>query len=629
MPDATCRSRDNRRGRALTPSAAPSFRTGLILLLAAKLLLAAVVPPFGDEVFYWQEGRHLGAGYSDLPLLTAWLVRAGCALFGDHLFGLRVGFVACGFATILLLLHWARFRGIAPRQVWPYVLALPLLVLSGQLATADAPLTLAFIAAAYALDRALDDDRWRPWLLFGAAVAFAWLAHWRAAMLYPVGLLLLAISPRARRAATGSKFWIAQIVGLCGLLPTLWFNAQHDWAAFRFLAVERHHWTFEPMSLLQPLEQAATVGLLLYPLLLWAMARAWRRRRDPGTDVVAAMSWAIAAGYFLAGLFADAERTRFHWPLPAYLSLLMMLPAMSDTTIGRRFAALARMLGALVGLGVAAMLVSFRFANEQWPPGGDHRLGEPFLGWEVAAQVTDERLTEMLADTVFVADNFLLAAQLDFALKGTRPVYVLDHPRNIKHGRQPQLAIWQRDQASLRTLAPARMLLVVEENALYGADTLPFYRRLCRDFDAAHYRDERALYGIGKRFVWLELRFDGTDACRLPPIGRLDAPQSGQHVRAGEGFALSGWVLREPQGIDAFDVQVDGRHDVAMSSAYGVDAEHVRDIWPDLQDRRWPKIGFWRAAVGRDLGPGRHRIEVRVQADGIWRRIALREIVVE
>lgn len=606
-----------------------ALRAGMILLLLAKLALAGLVPPFGDEVFYWQEGRHLAAGYSDLPLLTAWLARAGSVVFGDHVFGLRIGFVLCGFATILLLLHWANFRNLAADRIWPYALALPLLVLSGQLATPDAPLTLAFVSAAYALDRALDDHRWRHWLLFALALALAWLTHWRAAMLYPVGLLLLAISPRARRAATTSRFWIAQSLGLAGLIPTLWFNARHDWVAFRFQAVERHLWTFEPMSLLQPLEQAATVGVLLYPLLLWAMGRTWRRRREPGFDVLAAMSVAITVGYFLAGLFADAERTRFHWPLPGYLPLLLVLPALSESRVAERWARAARWSGHLVAVGVAVVLLGFRHPGAHWPPGGDRRLGEPFLGWEIAASATRDHLATLPADTTLVADNFLFAAQLDFAFKGELPIHVLDHPRNIKHGRQPQLAIWQRDEAALSRLAPARILLAVEENALYGADTLPFYRRLCRHYDSVRYRDDRALYGIAKRFVWLELQRDGRDDCRLPPLGRVNAPTEGQRIRRGEGFALSGFVIREPHGIDAFEVRVDGRRDEAMSRAYGVQAGYVRDVWPDLQDARWPNIGFWQADAGRDLLPGRHRIEVRARADGVWRRIALREIVVD
>ena len=616
----------------MTPSVASSFRSGLILLLAAKLLLAAWVPPFGDEVFYWQEGRHLAAGYSDLPLLTAWLVRAGTAVFGDHLLGLRIGFVLCGFATLLLLLRWAHYRQVATAGVWPWALAMPLLVLSGQLATPDAPLTLAFVLAAYAIDRALDDDHWRHWLLFGAALAIAWLTHWRAAMLYPVGLLLLAVSPRARRAAGGARFWVAQLIGLAGLLPTLAFNLQQDWVGFRFQAVERHQWTFEPTALLQPLEQSLTVGILLYPLLLWAMWVAWRRRREPGFDVIAAMALAIAGIYFVAGLFADAERTRFHWPLPAYLPLLLVLPPLVDASRWSRFARFARVAraaGVLVALAVATVLTSFRVANDSWPPGGDSRLGEPFLGWTEATATTRALLTGMPDDTMLVADNFLFAAQIDFALRGERMVYVLDHPRNIKHGRQPQLAIWRRDETALRSLAPQHVLLAVEENALYGADTLPFYRRLCRDFDSVRLRDTLSLYGTGRRFVWLELRRDGNGDCRLPPLGRVDTPLQGQRVRVGQGFDLSGFVLREPLGIDAFEVRVDGKRDEGLSASYGVAAGYVKTVWPDLDDARWPNIGFYRAGAGRDWAPGRHRIEVRARADGRWRRIAVRDIVVE
>lgn len=613
----------------MTASVAPSIRSGLILLLVAKLLLAAWVPPFGDEVFYWQEGRHLAVGYSDLPLLTAWLARAGTAVFGDHPFGLRIGFVLCGFATLLLLLRWAQYRQLAAARVWPWALALPLLVLSGQLATPDAPLTFAFVLAACALDRALDDDDWRHWLLFGAAIAIAWLTHWRAAMLYPVGVLLLAISPRARRAAGGGRFWVAQFIGLVGLLPTLGFNLQHDWVGFRFQAVERHPWTFESAALLQPLEQALTVGVLLYPLLLWAMWSVWRRRREPGLDVIAAMALAIAGTYFLAGLFADAERTRFHWPLPAYLTLLLVLPSLVEASRWVRYARYARVAGVLASVSVAAVLVSFRHATEAWPPGGDSRLGEPFLGWREAAATTRAHLAAMPADTVLAADNFLFAAQLDFAMQGERPVYVLDHPRNVKHGRQPQLAIWHRDEAALRIRAPQRVLLAVEENALYGADTLPFYRRICRDFDSVRLRGTLSLYGTGRRFVWLALDRDGADDCRPPPLGRLDAPRQNQRIRAGEGFDLAGFVLREPQGIDAFEVRVDGARDDVLSTTYGVAADHVEVLWPDIDDVRWPNVGYFRTDVGRDWTLGRHTIEVRARADGLWRRMAWREIVIE
>jgi hypothetical protein len=58
-------------------------------------------------------------------------------------------------------------------------------------------------------------------------------------------------------------------------MPTLWFNAQHDWAGLRFQFVERHPWSFHADALVQPLEQALVCTPLFYGLLLWAMWQVW------------------------------------------------------------------------------------------------------------------------------------------------------------------------------------------------------------------------------------------------------------------------------------------------------------------------------------------------------------------
>ena len=46
------------------------------LVLLAKALLAAKLPLFVDEAFYWQEGQHPAWAYSDLPGPTAWFTFA-------------------------------------------------------------------------------------------------------------------------------------------------------------------------------------------------------------------------------------------------------------------------------------------------------------------------------------------------------------------------------------------------------------------------------------------------------------------------------------------------------------------------------------------------------------------------
>src|SRR4029079_15703189 len=82
-----------------------------LALTLAKLLLAVWLPPFGDEAFYWQEGQHLAWAYSDLPGCTAWLIRLGVALGGDHTWAMRAPFLLLGAA-----LPWLG-RGNARRRV--------------------------------------------------------------------------------------------------------------------------------------------------------------------------------------------------------------------------------------------------------------------------------------------------------------------------------------------------------------------------------------------------------------------------------------------------------------------------------------------------------------------------------
>jgi hypothetical protein len=88
--------------------------------------------------------------------------------------------------------------------------------------------------------------------------------------------------------------------------------------------------------------------------------------------------------------------------------------------------------------------------------------------------------------SVLVADNFMLAAEIDFQLDGAVPVYVLDSPLNAKHGRAPQLAAWRRDEAALREAHPrALMLLAVDEMALRIRERSDWLGTLCQRIDGA------------------------------------------------------------------------------------------------------------------------------------------------
>ncbi|ODV23096.1 MAG: 4-amino-4-deoxy-L-arabinose transferase [Rhodanobacter sp. SCN 68-63] len=484
-----------------------AFVMAFVTQLLVKIALAAALAPFSDEAFYWQESRHLAWGYSDLPPLTAWLIRLGETVAGHGLLGMRWPFLLLGAALPWIVVRFAReaFDARVGWQAGLLCLALPLAGTLGVLALPDVPLTVAILLAVLALQRVAATDRRRDWLLLGVALAFAWLTHYRAAMPMLVGLGFLAFAPRGRALWRRGGLWLALAVASLGPIPLLVSNWQQRGAGVAFQLVDRNPWQFHTSALVQPLEQALACTPVLYALLLWAAWQAWRRRRAGAPwDVIAFVAVGFLGLYFALGLFADDLRFRAHWPLPGYLPLLAVLPALlwaeRATRGARRCLMLAlgvAVLGQALGLGYLALAAT---------PGGATRLAGwkafpyAFVGWREAALQVD---TVHLGDTAVVADNFALAAELDFALGGTRPVYSLDSPLNIKHGRAPQLAIWHRDEAGLRAVhAGQPMLLVVEETAQSERERLAWQGTLCRRIDAPRAAGRLDLYDGRKRFAF-------------------------------------------------------------------------------------------------------------------------------
>lgn len=466
-----------------------AFLIAFAVLLAAKIAVAASLSPFGDEAFYWQESRHPAWGYSDLPPLTAWMIRLGETLAGHGVFGMRWPFLLVGSLLPWLVVAFAR-RAFDARAGWQaglLCLALPLAGSLGVLALPDAPLTVASMLALLALLRAMQDDRLGDWLLLGLALAACWLTHYRAVMPMLAGLLLFVATPRGRLQWRRQGFWLALAISLAGLVPLAISNWQQRGAGVAFQLVERNPWEFHADALVQPLEQAVACTPLLYGLLLWAAWRSWRRRSE-GTpwDVIAIASLCFLVLYFALGLFADDLRFRAHWPLPGYLPLLGALPALLRPYWQRRWvrtlviASLALAgVGLWSGLGYLTLAASHNGANAL---AGAKVFPARFVGWKESGAAARELLQKQ--DAVLVADNFMLAAELDFQLDGAVPVYVLDSPLNTKHGRAPQLAVWERDESALRRRhAGQAMLLAVDETALRIRERSDWLGTLCQRID--------------------------------------------------------------------------------------------------------------------------------------------------
>jgi hypothetical protein len=579
-----------------------------------KLALAVALPLFGDEAFYAWEGRHLAWSYSDVPPLTAWLTALGRALLPGE-FGVRLVFIAIGLWLPWQIVGMTR-RWYGDAAAWRagiLALLLPLASALGVMALPDVPMAAITLLAVAALEAALRTGRLRDWLLLGAALGLGMLSHYRFAMLPLAVAFLIVLHPAGRAALHTRGPWLAAAVALVATVPLVVFNLDNDLAALRFQLVDRHPWTWQWGGALQILEQAAVTGPLMLGALVWTVWDAFRRRPLPWPECVAvpiaALVWLL---FFVLGFFADSERFRWHWPLPAYLFLLPALAARWPS-IGRR---MATAIIATTGL-VAALALSYLTVAAMPERAADWLAGKRypanFSGWREAAAWVDDAGLE--PGERLVAGNFMLAAALDFyrPTAPTQPMLVLDDALNRRHGRSAQLAIWGIDETALMVDHSSRGLVVAEETAQRFSDRWAWYQSICARFDGLELDDPLDLHGGRKRFVrWRYRTYDPQPSCRdtaaIPPLGWVEIPS---HVDRGDALDVFGWAMQPELGIDVVEILVDDV--VVAQTRRTIDIQWVEQRWGDVGDPAGLKLAFRVPLETAEMAAGAHRVAVRVR----------------
>jgi 4-amino-4-deoxy-L-arabinose transferase-like glycosyltransferase len=598
-----------------------SFWWAWSLLLLAKLALAATLELFGDEAFYAWESRHLAVAYSDVPALTAWLIAAGRAIFGDHALGMRLPFLALAAWLPFLVMRLARrWTGEQDAELAGWLaLLLPLCAALGVLALPDVPLLVLALLALDAFDRALDRGELRMWLLTGMWVGLGLNTHYRFLVPVAAALLLLVLSPRGRRAWRAPGLWLAFAIAGLALVPQALFHLETQGVALGFQFVERHPWTFQPQGLLHLPLQAAVTTPLLYLGLWVALVAVWRRA-VPGVprDLVLAFGGLPILVYLVGALFADNARTHFHWPLVGYLPLLPALAAwwrsLGPASGWQRRALAGATLGLALAGGLAALGYLALAARTPWTMALAQHKAFPsnLTGWREAAEAAWRQLERSeLAGADLLADNFMIAAQLEFELGGVWDVYVLDHPRNHHHGRAAQLEIWARDEAAWREHGAERALLVVEDTAVSLRDRPGWYHELCRRLGAMRLLDERALYGGRRRFLYflVEREPPAAGACDFPAFAYIDLAER-EPLSREVPLRFGGWAFQDGVGIRSVRVLLDGEE--VAEARYGLPFPGVQALWPFSTDPGHPDVGFEAELDLGGLEPGSHRLGLRL-----------------
>jgi hypothetical protein len=269
-----------------------AWRPVAVVVLAALTLLAVTINGYGyhrDELYFRMLSEHPAWGYVDQPPLTPMLARLSIALFGDHLWSIRIPVLLCTVATIGLTALLAReLGGGRTAQLLAAIGACsPLVLVAGHLlSTASVDLPVWLLVTLFAV-RALRRGQPRWWLAAGVTVGLG-LYNKQLVVLLLIGLGVGLLIAGPRRQLLSPWLWAGLAIALVLGAPNLIYQITHDWPQEKMAEALSRNTGDENRITLLPFQ-----WLLLGPTLAPIWIAGWiQLSRSPRWRPVRALAWA-------------------------------------------------------------------------------------------------------------------------------------------------------------------------------------------------------------------------------------------------------------------------------------------------------------------------------------------------
>ena len=436
--------------------------------LLARLVLAALIPLFPDETYYWEWSRRLAGGYFDHPSAIAVLIAAGtrtAALFGvaPLPFVVRVVPVIAGaVAALFAALIAGRLAGPAAARTAAVIFAVMPLAASGLvIATPDIPLLAANAIAVYGVVRALQSQpRSREaagWWTLGGIFLGASFASKYTSILLPGTLfvgMLLRRSTRARLAEAGP--WLACVAAILVFLPVLRWNAGHDWISFSF---QIQHGLGTPTGSALKREGdllGGQLGLVSPILFVLIAAAVWQTLRNRADDVRFLLAAIAVGSWVFFGYSALRRSVEANWPAPAYIPAVALLAALPGSPARERWVKRGIALGGLV-----VALIYIHAVVPLLPLKARRDPIARSAGWDGLASSVEKMSGTLSGHTYVGADRYQDVSELAYHLQGRPTTFC-----TCLTGRRNQYELWP---GFAQTAHPGDNLVLSLEDTSSGA----------------------------------------------------------------------------------------------------------------------------------------------------------------
>jgi len=424
----------------------------LLILLAIKaLVMVFVIIHSGiglgpDEAQYWTWSHMLDWGYYSKPPGIAWQIWLGTRLFGDTELGVRFFSLVIGTLIPLSVFALGKNCRLSPQACFWAAAAMafsPIGMFASLLAITDGGMVLFWGVASAYLAGKIEKQEMPNYYLLGAWIFAGALFKWPIYWFWPI---VFGAWMRWRWLASWHIIG-GMIISLVALLPSVYWNATHEWATFRhvFATMKGGNGLSKGGALVNgnALEfigaQAGLVSPILFILLLMAF---WTIFRNKKTVPAGVLFCGIVSIVILGLSTAVSLRMKMqgNWAIFAYPTAFVALSwyACDKVTWGKGW-----VIGG-VGFSLAACLLALSIPFMQSHPVLSslkipYRLS-PFrhnVGWDHLSYVLMEAGYNPKRDFLF-GDKYQMASILSFYGPGQKRAYFL----NLQGIRKNQFSYW-------------------------------------------------------------------------------------------------------------------------------------------------------------------------------------------
>ncbi|MBP6231261.1 MAG: glycosyltransferase family 39 protein [Paludibacteraceae bacterium] len=395
--------------------------TGLVLLnLFIRALIAYFLEFGNDEVYYVKYVEYPDWSHFDHPIMVQLMgqfTSLNNLLY--HEFFYRLGAVLIGSFNTLLVYFIARELYHEKAAFWAAILyntGIYTALIVGVFFMPDAPLLLFWLIALYYGIRFVNEDKNIYLIAFSIAVLFAVMSKYQAVFLW-FGMMLYILVYR-RKLLFSPVLYIAIFVSILGLLPTLYWNIDHQFANFKF-HTERVGSTklfaYFPRELFGQLIYNNPILVVVSFVFLFKLIKARKIEQTQAFILFTSLPLIV-----VSILLSIGTESLPHWSGPSYVGLLILSSVLYANSTH---------LAIWGKIAIVSIYVLFVFAyveiqngflmnnivqKQEWQIKGKNDFTQDTYGWLQLGAKIQPILAKYPETQLIVSHNWFPASHLDF-----------------------------------------------------------------------------------------------------------------------------------------------------------------------------------------------------------------------